>query len=593
MRILICIKQVPKTTEVSLDQHDFTIMRSSVHSMMNPNDCAAIEFALILKEVYGATVAVMTMGPQKATTMLREVATRDVDELFLLTDMEFSGSDTLATARILAAAIQKMGGCDLLLLGRRAIDGETGHVGPQLSILLGMRCITNVTDIQEIENNTVRCTRLLENSTLELSIPLPAILTICGNRSDLRPPSLKGISRGGRLPIQTLTNEDLQLSANQIGINGSPTQVRKLIQNGLRVRKCQIYNDAQTGAEAILHTIESLKLPRIPVGDSVQIIRKPHLDGRIWAFAWEEDQLSLRTAEELMTAIREMGVVPSLLFIGSKSRAEEFLQKGVKCVHLYCNEQVLSEKGCAQIVAKQARKHSPEAILFPATIQGRSIAPQCAALLSTGITADCTDFQLDDNGRLIQIRPTFGSSLLAYIECANHRPQIASVRPGVYSRSKVQDYSGVIKQISALDIENQSYGRSFPMPGDALPTDATLVISGGKGVGDKDGFSLLKNFAIKTGGFVAASRGAVDNGFAEYSRQVGQTGITIKPRVYIAFGISGAVQHMAGVKNSDFIIAINTDRRAPIFAYSNIGVVAKCSDVIEALMDRISNEYSL
>lgn len=590
MRILVCIKQVPETTSIALDECDFTAQRDGMLSIINPNDCAAIEQAMLLKETREATVTVMTMGRPQAAHMLREVAARGADKLILLTDTAFAGSDSLATSRILAAAIRYLGGFDLILLGRRAIDGETGHVGPQLSVLLGVECATNVTDLNAVDVRSVKCSRLLEGTRMDLELPLPALLTICGNKSALRPPSISGIKRASSMQVQTLTNHELALPLDCIGLKGSPTRVLRVVSTGFSPRKCKIFDTPQAGIWAILEAISAASASRFSGEDRPIATPKPHLNGKVWAFAWEKDPLSLRTAGELIGAIRGMGVAPFALCVGSQSCADQLVEMGARHVYLFDGEQVFSETGCSQIVAAQARARCPEVILFPATIRGRSIAPQCAAMLSTGLTADCTDLLLNEAGMLTQIRPAFGGSLFAHIECARFRPQLASVRPGVYSLNPVKDPGGFIEHITAEAIHNYFRGESHPIAQNTSLGDAPIVLAGGRGIGTREGFALLNQLASAFGGgAVAASRGAVDSGFAPFSQQVGQTGVTIRPNIYLAFGISGAVHHLAGMKDSGIIVAVNTDPKAQLFSYSDIGIVSPWNVVAQALIDSLGS----
>jgi len=233
----------------------------------------------------------------------------------------------------------------------------------------------------------------------------------------------------------------------------------------------------------------------------------------------------------------------------------------------------------------------PEAILFPATIRGRNLAPQCAAMLQTGLTADCTDLMLDDDGTLTQVRPTYGGNKIAYIECLNHRPQLASVRPGVYE-TPIEALSAskqvFIEKILIQDVDAGSLERVITILEMCLQSDAEVVIAGGRGVGSKAGFELLKNLSKTLRGTLGASRGAVDSGFAPYSCQIGQTGITIRPRIYLAFGISGAVHHLAGMKDSGIVVAVNNDPTAQIFSHADIGITRPWDEVAQALLKEVS-----
>ena len=233
------------------------------------------------------------------------------------------------------------------------------------------------------------------------------------------------------------------------------------------------------------------------------------------------------------------------------------------------------------------RKTDSKILLAPATVQMRSILPQLAYRLKAGLTADCTELSLE-NGRLLQIRPAFGSSLMATI-LTQSTIQMATVRPGCFPAVKqpCSDPVLVNEVFSAPHERIICHGyHSFE---DQLPLhQADVVIAGGLGVGSKLGFEKLQGLAARLGGAVAASRSAVDAGFAPYSCQVGMTGTCVSPKIYIAFGISGAVQHLSGISGAKTIIAVNSDPKAPIFDYADYGIVGNWETVVDQLLEELS-----
>ena len=591
IRILVCMKQVPESNDVRLDSQKYTIKRGSTRTMVNPSDCVALEHALRIKAQLGAHITIITMGPRTAASVLNFAALRGADELVLISDEMFSGSDSLATARVIAEASKKLGGFDVVLAGRRAVDGETGHVGSQLSILLGMNCVTNVTDITSIECREINCIRLLEDSQVEVNIAMPCILTMCGNKSVLRPPSLKSTKKASTIQVKLLSNKELLIPEDMTGINGSPTRVCRVADVNMKSRKVELYDSLYPGVHAVMAAIKSVDVPLNPIQIHNSNKRKAHLDGKIWVFAWEQDEQSVSTAEQLANAVRNLGAKPCLIYVGRTERAVTLLNSEFQKILQYDEIPIFSELTCAKIVVREAHRLMPEAILFPATIRGRNLAPQCAAMLQTGLTADCTDLMLDDDGTLTQVRPTYGGNKIAYIECLNHRPQLASVRPGVYE-TPIEALSAskqvFIEKILIQDVDAGSLERVIPILEMCLQSDAEVVIAGGRGVGSKAGFELLKNLSKTLRGTLGASRGAVDSGFAPYSCQIGQTGITIRPRIYLAFGISGAVHHLAGMKDSGIVVAVNNDPTAQIFSHADIGITRPWDEVAQALLKEVS-----
>jgi electron transfer flavoprotein alpha subunit len=269
--------------------------------------------------------------------------------------------------------------------------------------------------------------------------------------------------------------------------------------------------------------------------------------------------------------------------------------------------------GYTKVFTDTINEYTPEIVLFGATHIGRDLAPRVAARLNTGLTADCTRLDIkvssyidyakssttldtsdldpasEDKG-LKQTRPAFGGNLMATIVTPRTRPQMATVRPGVMTKcERVTGAKGDIVTVrpalSPDDIRIEVLDVVKSAKEIVSLTDAEIICSGGRGLGDPSGFELIKKFADKVGGVVGSSRAAVDAGWIDQSHQVGQTGTTVKPRIYFACGISGAIQHLAGMQTSDIIVAINKDADAPIFEVADFGIVGDLYKVVPAIID--------
>ena len=266
-----------------------------------------------------------------------------------------------------------------------------------------------------------------------------------------------------------------------------------------------------------------------------------------------------------------------------------------------------------KVLVDAVKEKKPEIVIYGATHIGRDLAPRVAARLNTGLTADCTRLDvkvssyikyakenttldtstLDPNDQdtgIKQTRPAFGGNLMATIICPKTRPQMSTVRPGVMQkREKVEGAKGVLEVfkpiISEADIRTKLIEIVKSTKERVSLTDAEIICSGGRGLGDPSGFELIKKFADKVGGVVGSSRAAVDAGWIEHSHQVGQTGTTVKPKIYFACGISGAIQHLAGMQTSDIIVAINKDPDAPIFEVADFGIVGDLYKVIPQIIE--------
>jgi len=228
MNIIVCIKQVPETTEVRINPETNTLIREGVKSIINPFDMYAIEEGVRLKEKFGGKVTIVTMGPPQADAALREAISMGADEGVLVGDRAFAGSDTWATSYTLAGAIKKLGPFDLILCGKQASDGDTAQVGPGISTHLDIPQVTYVKKIEEVKGNLMRVERMMEEGYEIIETPLPALLTVVKEINEPRLPSLRGMMRAKQAKITVLTQKELNLDSQSIGLCGSPTQVVKI-----------------------------------------------------------------------------------------------------------------------------------------------------------------------------------------------------------------------------------------------------------------------------------------------------------------------------------------------------------------------------
>ncbi|MFZ2603230.1 MAG: electron transfer flavoprotein subunit beta/FixA family protein [Candidatus Omnitrophota bacterium] len=228
MNIIVCIKQVPETTEVRINPETNTLIREGVKAIINPFDMYAIEEGIRLKERFTGKLTIITMGPPQAEAALREAISLGADEGILVCDRAFAGSDTWATSYTLAGAIKKLGEFDLILCGKQASDGDTAQVGPGISTHLNIPQVTYVKKIEEVKDKTMRVERMMEEGFEIIETPLPALLTVVKEINEPRLPSLKGLMRAKSAKITLWTQKDLDLDPQNIGLSGSPTQVVKI-----------------------------------------------------------------------------------------------------------------------------------------------------------------------------------------------------------------------------------------------------------------------------------------------------------------------------------------------------------------------------
>jgi electron transfer flavoprotein beta subunit len=251
MNVIVCIKQVPETTQVKINPETNTLIREGVDSIINPFDMYAIEEAVRLKEKFGGKATVITMGPPQAEAALKEALSMGIDEAILLSDRAFAGSDTWATSYTLSCAIKKISEFDVILCGKQASDGDTAQVGPGIAAHLNLPQVTYVKKIEEVKDAKMRVERLMEEGFEIIEIPLPALLTVVKEINEPRIPSLKGMMRAKQAKITTWTANDLQANPDYIGLKGSPTQVVKIFTPPPRQGGQIFHGDTQEAVEKV------------------------------------------------------------------------------------------------------------------------------------------------------------------------------------------------------------------------------------------------------------------------------------------------------------------------------------------------------
>ncbi|MFR1709649.1 MAG: electron transfer flavoprotein subunit alpha/FixB family protein [Clostridium sp.] len=319
----------------------------------------------------------------------------------------------------------------------------------------------------------------------------------------------------------------------------------------------------------------------------------------VWVFAEQRDGELQKVALELLGKGREiadkLGVELTALLLGHKNIDEITKELGAYGADkvLVCDHELLthySTDGYAKVITEVVNAKKPEILFIGASFIGRDLGPRVAGRLSTGLTADCTSLDVDaENNNLLMTRPAFGGNLMATIVCGDHRPQMSTVRPGVFEKlSKDENRAFQVEkfdvQLSASDIRTETMEVVKSVKEMVDITEADIVVSGGRGIGCKENFALLQELADVMGGTLAGSRAAVDNGWVEKAVQVGQTGKTVRPTIYIACGISGAIQHLAGMQDSNYIIAINKDADAPIMKAADVALVGDYAKVIPEMI---------
>lgn len=318
----------------------------------------------------------------------------------------------------------------------------------------------------------------------------------------------------------------------------------------------------------------------------------------VWVFAEQRigklSRVSLQILAPATELAKDLGVEVTAVLLGHNVQGlcRDLIAHGADRV-LLADHPLLERyqtSTYAKVIHSLIVERKPEIVLYGATHIGRDLAPRISRRLGTGLTADCTGLKIEKEGRnLLQIRPAFGGNIIATICCKEHRPQMATIRPGVMKALPRDESRELIVEKPKIDIEEKDEMVHVlevlkERKGKVRIEDAKILVSGGRGVGGPEGFSVLRGLADVLGGEVSGSRAAIDSGWLPPDRQVGQTGKTVRPDLYIACGISGAVQHRAGMQSSKCIVAINKDPDAEIFRIAHYGIVGDLFEVIPQMI---------
>jgi electron transfer flavoprotein alpha subunit len=323
----------------------------------------------------------------------------------------------------------------------------------------------------------------------------------------------------------------------------------------------------------------------------------------VWVVAEQREAALLRVSRELLGRGRDLAsarghrLCSVLMGTGVRHLADDLFEHGADVVYLAEAEELARYRTgpYSRVLSELIVEHRPEIVIFGATTVGRDLAPRVANRIQTGLTADCTKLEIDkDSGALLQTRPAFGGNIMATILCPRSRPQMATVRPGVMTlpRREPGRRGELVEKPVKLRRADLSTEIVKIVKGERRHVnleEARVIVAGGRGLGGPQKFALMEELAGLLGGEVGASRAAVDSGWIDSSHQVGQTGKTVRPKLYIACGISGAIQHLAGMQSAELIVSINKDPDAPIHRIADFAIAGDLNKVVPALIEELKS----
>ena len=606
MKICVCIKYVPVISRITFDHETKTINRDGVPSEPNPFDMLGLNRALqIFSELnLPVDITALSMGPPDASNGIQQALALGATRGVLLSDQSFAGSDTLVTSRILHAFLVDEQ-FDLIITGRNSSDSETGQVGPQVAELLN---IPHISDVNHFETSpSGHKLKVFKNSTNGTDVfecSTPCLLTVGEGVAEETWPSKEQMEYAKTLPITTLNGPDLKLSKESVGSMASPTWVEDIRIVESERRGIIIDTETQIDEacdEAIMHLTEALaEMPDNHEQSSFSTnLRFPNGDLSIWVVTESERDVLRAVSFELLGKAQQLSAslksnITAITFSNENDNQYLELSKfGADSVINLDYESLgpVWSDATARFLAQQIEQHNPYAVLFPATPNGRDLASRICAHLQLGLTGDAIDLELDNTNQLVQLKPALGGNIIAPI-LSKTKPYMVTLREGMLTPVSRETFSNPeVIQIKPSDIPSSAItvieSREDEETGAIQQTNPTLCLGIGMGIGSQDNVSKIIEIANSLNASLATSRNVVHEGWLPYKFQVGISGTTISPKIYIAIGLRGAFNHTVGVQKSGIIIGVNTNKRHPIFKSCDIGLVGDWEQIVPVLATKL------
>ncbi|HEX3947926.1 MAG TPA: FAD-binding protein [Acidimicrobiales bacterium] len=607
LRIAALVKQVPVAESLELGP-DGRLRRDGAVLEMNPYCRRAVSKGVELAKATGGTCTVFTLGPPAAEDVLREAVAWGADAGVHLCDPVFAGSDTLATARALAGALDREGPFDLVLVGRNSTDGDTGQVGPELAELVGLPFACGARRL-ELADGRLRLDLELDDGWQELEVSLPALVAVAERLCD--PCKVDPEGRRAVSPDRLRRLMAADLGEGPWGDAGSPTVVGsvRVLQHRREgqvlsgpieeqvaeaVRLLQARGALERGARPDDGAGELGEEAARSAASGLAVDLSTGTDGADGAHGNDRPVIAVilepgrpQAAGELLGAAARLagevgGTVVAIGPAGDGEPAERLGALGADEVVDLLGEPVAEDVAAA--LTAWAVERSPWVVLAPGTVFGREVAARTAAATGSGLVGDAIAVDVVD-GRLVAAKPAFSGALVADITCRSAM-QLVTVRPGVLpvpvARPRVAGYS-----VRALAPRGRVRVLSSRHDDDVeVLARAEAVIGVGAGV-VPDEYADLSPLAAILGAELAATRKVTDKGWAPRARQVGITGRSIAPRLYVAIGISGKFNHMVGVRAAGTVLAVNPDPEAPVFGHADLGIVGDWHEVLPLLQEAL------
>ena len=606
MKTAVCVKYVPVVSRITFDYEKKTIVREGVPSEVNAFDVLGLVRSVELKSAPDDEVVAVCMGPPQAREGLVTCMALGADRSILLTDRALAGSDTLATARALGMVLERESP-DLIVCGRNSSDAETGQVGPELAELLGLPHISQVRKLDyRAESNTIIAERITDEGYQVIECPLPAVVCVTEGVAAETFANREQMAAAQEKPVEEVACSQLTDDLSQFGLEGSPTWVEDIrlvepTRQGLMIEGESPEDAANQVAKLLKEELSNLS-PGAETETTTDVVaRYPGgMEQAIWVVAETSQAGVRRVTLELLGKARQLTSVTrsqvAAVLIGEAGNDD------IATLAAYGADRVLTldnstlgpvcGRAVSEALAEVMAGEKPYAALFAATADGRDLASRIAARLGLGLTGDAIDLEIDDDGRLVQLKPALGGNVIAPI-LSKTLPNLVTLRPGLLTPIEPEaGATAVVQELSAKEFEGTDITvletHFEEDTGGIALAQAEVVVGAGMGIGGPESLPEIRELASQIGATVATTRNVVHAGWLPHQVQVGISGRTIAPRVYLAVGIRGVFDHTVGIQKAGVIIAVNSNRRHPIFKAADFGVVGDWKEYLPALVEAIA-----
>ena len=573
MNIIVLVKPTPYKSIVDKDGN---VVRTKIKNIISKDDKCAIEEALKIKEKTNGKICSISMSVKNNIKVLKDILAYGVDDAILLNDSVFAGSDTNATSYILSQAIRKMKS-DLIICGKTSSDSATSQVGIGVAVKLDIPFLYNVIEIIDIHNEVIRCKTINENKYEIIECKFPCVIIVNNTINIPRIPTINNRLIAAKKEIITWDSANIKVDPSKCGFKGSVTSVIKttpLIMN----KKAKMIDGTKSEKARKLLNIMNRCFFNDKTYDEYIKTNKDNLE------YWIYDNDFISTCKLIAKCYKLNNKAKMVVVTYNNCNNKLFKYGADKIININISDGNYIIR--AKILENLVRERNPNVFLFNKSTEGKILSAYLASKLNLGLSADCIKLELDGNNKLVQIRSAYGGTMLANIISKNCQTQMATVLPNdeklVYNESNNGEIEIINNNISNKDInilEKSIIKETY--------LDKEIIIA--CGIGAIKQLDNLKEISRLLNASIGITRNVCDKDYLNSNYLIGQSGKITNSKVYLAFGISGALEHVVGI-NSDIVISINTDCKAPIVKISDYYINEDVNEFIPILLNKLREE---